>query len=163
MIMNICSCLQKTQIKLENVRAKNVQENTHTLQLLLSSTNVLEILRAQHSSGGEFTIVKARNPHAKGARYSSGPQHRIFPGEEGSRWKAGPSPGLHCTWVHWSPLGAHPKVFNLPKQKRPGSGGSASAPEMAELPWGLEENCSLCQIMSSGGGQLWRMWIIFWV
>lgn len=68
MIMNICSCLQKTQIKLENVRAKNVQENTHTLQLLLSSTNVLEILRAQHSSGGEFTIVKARNPHAEGAR-----------------------------------------------------------------------------------------------
>ena len=35
MIMNICSYLQKTQIKLENVRAKNVHGNSHTLQVLL--------------------------------------------------------------------------------------------------------------------------------
>lgn len=40
MITNICSCLQRTQIKLENVRAKNVKGNAHTLWFLLSSTNV---------------------------------------------------------------------------------------------------------------------------
>lgn len=35
MITNICYYLQGTQIKLENVRAKNRQGNAHTLRFLL--------------------------------------------------------------------------------------------------------------------------------
>lgn len=67
--------------------------------------------------------------------------------------KAGPSPALRFPWTHEPRLGAHSNVLSLPKRKRPGMNPEASegvgAPEMAAPACGLEENRSLCQLMSS--------------
>lgn len=60
MIMNICECLQKTQIKLENLRAKKgIWELPHPSGFTFIHKCV-GILRAQRFLWGKFMIIKAQ-------------------------------------------------------------------------------------------------------
>lgn len=71
----------EAQIKLENVRAKNVQGNVHTLRFLLLSINVSKILRTQVYE-------------AKEAMISESPRQDLL--ESGPVFKAGMEPGPGC-------------------------------------------------------------------
>lgn len=141
MIMNICSCLQRTQIKLENVSAKNVQENTHTLQGFFCSHPQNVLGHSAHSTPrGASSPSRKHETHAPnaGSLQEEAAAH-LF---ERLELHLDAPPGPRSTLQ--APTSSPPQAQEAgPESRGPG------APGLAELACGSQANRSLCQMRSS--------------
>lgn len=148
MITNICSCLQRTQIKVENVRARNVKGNAHALWFGLSSTHVSRCPGHRVSRGASAGSLRHAADTPKGPMGSVVLDAGSFQ-EEALLQRLGCAGSEVCLDAGALPR-ARSEVLNRTQQKR--SRATQKAPR-SQLPrkggvglW-LRRNHSLCQMI----------------